>query len=139
MMSDALHGLLEVTRASPDEASVARSVAAFVEAWSVSALAMIDIAAAAGAASSPGAPQTQVGQPMARAGELSSAGVRGAIQTALACIVDATRAGTPGVEAACSQFADTYATALLDAAASAALHTSNAYEQQFGISSGTAH
>ena len=132
-MTRVIYELLERVRAQPDAISVTQAVAAYVDAWSVSALEMIKAAAMAAFA---GSAAVDAGTPAPASSSASIDALHGAIVNSLACIVAMARAGQSGVDDACRRFADCYTSCFGDAIAEISLRSMAAFEQRLGVDPG---
>jgi hypothetical protein len=132
VLTDALNALVTETRANHDPRFTSQAVAALVDSWSRSALAMIDAAFRASqpnreaAADHPAPLGTQALQP----------DVRASILEYLAIIVTAATAGQQGVEAACIRLADVLQRRMNDEAAAAYLRALVLVEDALGVARG---
>jgi hypothetical protein len=132
VLSEALHGLVASTRENHEPAFIAQAVAALVDAWSSSALAMIGAAAEA----PQGAQKAASGRDPAVASPVQPDAVHASMLASLRLIVDAARAGSTDLDEPCLRFADTFSACLRDAIAGTFLRTTAAFEEQLGLAPG---
>jgi len=137
-MRHAVYGLLRTIETLPGVSSVAQAVEGFVDRSALAAIEMIEVAASTTFASSAAASAAADGA-TARGSFASAASIEElhkAIIGALACIVGAARAGQPGVDEACHQFADSCTAWFADGIAKTGLRALVAIEQKLGVDPG---